>query len=138
MQRVEAGALILGEADVIRLSRLALAGLPVLARQNGGLTDADRRLVEELHRAAQQVRNRERRRPDGGCATDDDGSSQPAASSAPTRLGTTEAAQAYGVSPAYIRRLASSKRLLAEVDGRGFWRVDADALAGWAAGRTRA
>lgn len=133
MQQIEAGGLVIGDRELIRLARLAVAGLPVVVARDGTLLDTDRLLVESLLRAAQLVKRRSRT----GCATMDDGSDERGASSAATWLGTSEAGAMYGVSGTYLRRLAGQRRLRAGRDSKGAWRFEPDSLAGWAASRSR-
>lgn len=133
MQQIDAGGLVFGDREVLLLARIVQAGLPVVAARDGSLLDADRLLAEDVFRAAELVRRRSR----AGSGTSDDAAGEACASSASTWLGATEAGAAYGVSAAYIRRLARQRRLTAGRDGKGFWRIDPDALAGWAASRNR-
>lgn len=139
MQHVRAGALILGDEDIIRLARLALAGLPVCAARNGGVSTDDKALVEALHRAAEQTRTRigrQQRSPRPGSATrrDTAGSGPTLSATWPT---TTEAAQLYQVSSSYLRRLCHEGLIANRPAPRGGYLIDPGSLAAWAAGRTR-
>lgn len=129
-------AVILTDTDVIRVARLAVAGLPTIGRLEGGVTDADRAFVASLHRAAQQARNRLKARSAPGCATtlaDEDTASGSSAPSWPT---VSEAARHYGVSSTYLRRLAATGALKARHDeSTGGYRLEPDALVEWDAGR---
>lgn len=139
LQHVRAGALILGDEDIIRLARLALAGLPVCAARSGGVSPDDKALVEALHRAAEQTRTRitrqNRTRQAGSATRRDTARSVPASSATwPT---TTEAAQLYQVSSSYLRRLCREGLIASRPAPRGGYLLDPGSLAAWAAGRTR-
>lgn len=141
MQRIEAGAVVLADLDVIRLARLAVAGLPVVARRDGALTAEDQRLVADLTRLSRQVRarvGRQTRRSKPGPGTTVGPGDGDSASSGPSSWpSTTQAAEAYGIDPSYLRRLARQRRLTARQQaGRGGWEFEPASLAAWAAGRT--
>lgn len=141
MQRIEAGAVVLADTDVLRLARLAVAGLPVVARRDGVLMPEDQRLVADLDALSRQVRariERQTRRPAPSPGTKVGPADLQAASSAPsTWPSTSEAAAAYGVDESYLRRLARQRRLTARQAGRGGWEFEPASLAAWAIGRTR-
>lgn len=141
MQRIDAGALVLADRDVIRLARLAVAGLPVVARREGVLMPEDQRLVADLEALSRQVRariERQARRPRPSPGTKvGPVRGEASFSAASTWPSTSEAAAAYGVDESYLRRLARQRRLTARQAGRGGWEFEPASLAAWAIGRTR-
>ncbi len=128
-------ALVLTDADVLRLDRLALAGLPAVGRLDGGVTETDRALVEALHRAARQARDRLRSRSQAGRATRVAPDTAPGASSSTSWPTCSEAARQYGVDASYLRRRAAEGALRAKVGVKGEYRLDPDGLVEWAASR---
>ena len=145
MQKVPRDAVwMLTEADVVRLARLALAGLPVVARRDGGVADADRALVEELVRESERVRSRvlrARTRRASRSRTSPAGPGTAAAPAGPAPapcghwLATSQVAAALDVDESYVRRLGRNGRLPARRTGRGAWEFDRDAVAAMAADR---
>jgi len=139
VQAIESGAVVLADRDVIRLARLAVAGLPVVARRDGTLTAEDQRLVADLEALSRRLRNRierENRRPRPSPGTTVGPGGPAGASSGPSSWpSTAEAAAAYGLDGSYLRRLARQRRLVARRDGRGGWSYEPASLAAWAVGR---
>ncbi len=133
---MEAGAVILTGAEAVALARIVAAGLPIVERVDGGPSEADRALVAQVIRVAQLAQQAERRLRASGCAPAPE-VRDAGASSLETWPGTAEAGAMCGVSSAYIRRLASSKRLQAERDGRKAWRIEPSSLMEWSASRAR-
>lgn len=137
MQHVPAGAVVLGGEDIIRLARLALAGLPVCEARAGGVSAEDRALVEALHRAAEQTRTRiarQARRQQAGSGTRRDTGRSVPGSSAPWPT-TSEAAQLYRVSNSYLRRMCREGLIANRLAPRGGYLLEPGSLAAWAAGR---
>ena len=133
-------SLVLDDRDVVRLARLAMAGLPIVERRDGASLNADRDLVEGLVREAARLRTQLRRqqgRSQPGCATEATPDVRESGSCAPSEgwISIPESARQYQVSSSYLRRLRQTGRITGRLKPSGGYELDVASLAAWSVGR---
>lgn len=132
MQRIDAGALVLTDTELLLVARLIWLGLRAMERHDGGAPDGFRVVAAEVCAAAEQSRariEREARRSRAGSGTTR-ARTGPAGAVSGRWLTTKQVAGMLGYSDeSYVRRLARKGRLIARLTGAGTWEVEPNQIA---------